>query len=239
MNKKIKEAFDYVTAEEELMQSTENAVIQYMRKQNEKQSMVKPTRKRAIGWALAFVLIFVFSSLVVYQQPVSAVSINSTSSVEVYFNRFNRVVEVISYDENGEPTTEEVAVQNKQFEEVMDELLSDVDAETIYITVASRNEETTAEMIANLNHYQEMMQTMHVYESSEEMMDQARENEVPMGRMHVMHELRESGEEGVPSTESTKELMEAFERHHQDRMHEEHIDRPDGHMDGGHMNRPR
>lgn len=230
MDRKIKEAFDHVTADNDLMQDRENAVIQYMRMQNEKQLLVKHSRKRNIGLVLAFVLVFSFSSLFVYLQPVSAVSIDSTSSVEVYFNRFNRVVEVITYDENGEPTSEEKVLQNKRFEEVIDEILSDTDAENIYVTVASGDEAVATEMVATLTHYQEMMRNMHIYQSSKEIMNQARKSDMSMGRMHAMHELRESDDAGIYSNienEPTQELMETFEKHHQEMMH------------GGHMNRRR
>ena len=242
MDRKIKDAFDYVTADNDLMQDTENAVIQYMRMQNEKQLLVKHSRKRNIGWILAFVLVFSFSSLFVYLQPVSAISIDSTSSVELYFNRFNRVVEVITYDENGEPTFEEKDLQNNHFEDVIDEILSDTDAENIYVTVASGAEAVATEMVATLTHYQEMMRNMHVYQSSKEIMNQARESDMPMGRMHAMHELRESDDTGIYSNienELTQELMEAFERHHQEMMHGGHKNRPGGGMHGGHMNRRR
>lgn len=242
MDRKIKEAFDHVTADNDLMQDRENAVIQYMRMQNEKQLLVKHSRKRNIGLVLAFVLVFSFSSLFVYLQPVSAVSIDSTSSVEVYFNRFNRVVEVITYDENGEPTSEEKVLQNKRFEEVIDEILSDTDAENIYVTVASGDEAVATEMVATLTHYQEMMRNMHIYQSSKEIMNQARKSDMPMGRMHAMHELRESDDAGIYSNienEPTQELMETFEKHHQEMMHGGHMNRPGGGMHGGHMNRRR
>lgn len=242
MDRKIKEAFDHVTADNDLMQDRENAVIQYMRMQNEKQLLVKHSRKRNIGLVLAFVLVFSFSSLFVYLQPVSAVSIDSTSSVEVYFNRFNRVVEVITYDENGEPTSEEKVLQNKRFEEVMAELLSETDAENIYVTVASGDEAVATEMVATLTHYQEMMRNMHIYQSSKEIMNQARKSDMPMGRMHAMHELRESDDAGIYSNienEPTQELMETFEKHHQEMMHGGHMNRPGGGMHGGHMNRRR
>lgn len=242
MDRKIKDAFDYVTADNDLMQDTENAVIQYMRMQNEKQLLVKHSRKRNIGWILAFVLVFSFSSLFVYLQPVSAISIDSTSSVELYFNRFNRVVEVITYDENGEPASEETVLQNKRFEEVIDEILSDIDAENIYVTVASGDEAVATEMVANLTPYQEMMRNMYIYQSSKEIMNQARKSDMPMGRMHAMHELRESDDTGIYSNienELTQELMETFERHHQEMMHGNHMNRPGGGMHGGHMNRRR
>lgn len=242
MDRKIKEAFDHVTADNDLMQDRENAVIQYMRMQNEKQLLVKHSRKRNIGLVLAFVLVFSFSSLFVYLQPVSAVSIDSTSSVEVYFNRFNRVVEVITYDEDGEPTFEEKDLQNNHFEDVIDEILSDTDAENIYVTVASGDEAVATEMVATLTHYQEMMRNMHIYQSSKEIMNQARESNMPMGRMHAMHELRESDDAGIYSNienEPTQELMETFERHHQEMMHGGHMNRPGGGMHDGHMNRRR
>jgi len=242
MDRKIKDAFNRVTAEKDLMQHTEDAVIQYMRTQNEKQPLVNRSRKRNVGFILAFVLVFSFSSLFVYLQPVSAVSIDSTSSVEVYFNRFNRVVEVITYDEDGEPTFEEKDLQNNHFEDVIDEILSDTDAENIYVTVASGDEAVATEMVANLTPHQEMMRNMHIYQSSKEIMNQARKSDMPMGRMHAMDELRESDDAGIYSNienEPTQELMETFEKHHQEMMHGGHMNRPGGGMHGGHMNRRR
>ena len=231
MDEKIKKAFDHVTAEKELVQTTEDSVIQYMREENGKQSVARHSKKRNIGFALAVALILVFSGLFVYRQPVSAVSINSTSSVEVYFNRFNHVIEVVNYDENGEVDSGEINIQNRHFDEVMNEILNDLDTEEVYITVASHNEEATREMADNLTTHQEMMRNMHIYQSSEEIMNRARESRMPMGRMHAIHELREIENTETSfniENESTQDLMEIFEEHHREMMGDGHMHNQNG-----------
>lgn len=243
MDKKIKDAFDRVTAEKELIKNTEEYVVQYMHEQNEKQTSRKYSTRRNVAVALAFTLVLAFFGTFVYLQPVSAVSIASTSSVEIYFNRFDRVVDVISFDEKGELTADKIAVQHKSFTEVMDEILSESNSEVVYVTVASQSEETTDEMIENLARHQEMMENMHVYQSSEEIMKQARNSQTPMGRMHALHQLREFDQEFSPAElekESTRELMEIFERHHQEMMKGGHKHHQNGErMNGGPMHRRR
>jgi len=242
MNRKIKEAFDQVTAETELKQRTADSVIHYMRKKNEKQKITKFPRKRAISLTLVLVFVFVLSGLFLYQQPVSAISVDSTSSVEVYFNRLNRVVEVTHYDENGNPTSGSHDLQHKNFDQAMEELLRKTESEEVYITVASHSEETTTQLINNLSQHQAMMEEMHIFHSSEDIMQLAQESGTPMGRMHAMHELEKWTEDFSRSnieSESTQELMENFERHHREMMEEGHMHRQNGPRNGGPMDRRR
>lgn len=238
MDKKIKEAFDSVTADEELKQKTEDYLIHYIRKNDEKQMAKKNTRKKYIGLALSFVVIFVFIGSFIYRQPVSAVSIDSTSSIEIYFNRFNRMVDIIKYDENGELSSGEINIAHKNFEDVMEEILRDSDSEEVYVTVASNDEEISTQMMDTLSHHQEMMQNMRVYQSTKEIMSEARETGTSMGRMHAMHQLQEydtNYSETDIEDESTQELMEAHEKHHQEMMedngmHHHHSEKNSGHM---------
>lgn len=178
----------------------------------------------------------------IYQQPVSAVSIDSTSSIEIYFNRFNRIVDVVKYDENGAVSTEEINIKSRNFEEVMDEVLKDSDAEELYITVASQDEDTSTQMMEKLNHHQKMMKNMHVYHSTKEVMQEARNCGTSMGRMHAMHQLQEYDSENKPSeieNEATQELMEAHEKYHQEMMEDGNMAPHHGGMNGGHMNHHR
>lgn len=221
MKNKIEQAFDSLTADKTLKDNTQASVIQFMREQNEKEVVKRRRMKRATGLTLVFTLLFAFVGAFIYQQPVSAVSIDSTNSIEVHFNRFNRVVDIIKYDENGTLITEEVDIEHHNFDAVIEEILNDSEAEEIYITIASQNEETTSKMISNLNHHQEMMKNIQVFASTEEVMNKARESHIPMGRMHAMHQLQEyDGDysENNLEKESTKELMENFKIHHQEMM---------------------
>ena len=242
MDKRIKEAFDQVTADKELKEKTTDHVIRYIQNHDENQIMKKKKRTKQIGFALSLALIFMILGTFIYQQPVSAVSIDSTSSIEIYFNRFNRVVDVVKYDENGEASTEEINIKNRNFEEVMDEVLKDSNAEEVYITVASQDEETSTEMMENLNHHQEMMRNMRVYQSTKEVMQEARDCGTSMGRMHAMHQLKEYDSDHNQSDieeESTQELMEAHEKHHQEMMEGNGMHHHHDGMKGGHMNHHR
>lgn len=221
MNKEIKEAFDRVTADNELKEKAEDYVLHYMSNHDEKQSPKRKPRKKLIGLVFSLALVFIVIGSFVYQQPVSAISINSTSSIEIYFNRFNRLIDVVKYDENGEPSSEKIIIDNKKFADVMDEVLSDVESEEIYITVASNDEKTSEQMMTDLSHHQEMMGNMHLYQSTKEVMQEAQAYGTSMGRMHAMHQLQEYDSNNTQSdieNESTQNLMEAVEKHHQEMM---------------------
>lgn len=121
----------------------------------------------------------------------------------------------------------------------MDDVLKDSNAEELYITVASHDEETSTKMIENLNHHQEMMQNMCVYQSTKEVMQEARDCGTSMGRMHAMHQLQEYDSNHNQSDieeESTKDLMEAHEKYNQEMMegngmHHHHNGMNSGRMD--------
>ena len=86
-------------------------------------------------------------------------------------------------------------------------------------------------LVDDLARHQERMRNMHVFHASEEVMRQAHERGMPMGRMHAMHQL--NGEDY--EDKSTRELMEAMEKHHEEMMEDGHMH----HHKGGPMHRNR
>lgn len=231
MDKKIKDAFSQITAGEELLEKTEDSVIRQMRRQREKKSAAKWPKVRLTAVVLAALLLLTLIGPFLYNQPVTAVSIDSKETTELYFNRFNRMVDAAAYDENGNPVSEDIDFQKQKFDEVMEEALGETSSEEVYITVASRDEGKSRRLVDDLARHQERMRNMHVFYASEEVMRQAHERGMPMGRMHAMHQL--NGEDY--EDKSTRELMEAMEKHHKEMMKDGHMP----HHKGGPMHRTR
>ena len=66
MNKEIKEAFDRVTADNELKEKAEDYVLHYMSNYDEKQSPKRKPRKKLLGLALSLALVFIVIGSFVY-----------------------------------------------------------------------------------------------------------------------------------------------------------------------------
>ncbi|UUX34949.1 anti-sigma-I factor RsgI family protein [Fundicoccus culcitae] len=232
MENKIKQAFDSIHAEQELKDKTVASVLDYMHRQGDKQTKKRWYRHRTLLTTVSLALVAGLIAFFVYRQPVSAVSIDSTTSIEVHFNRFNRVVEIINYDEHGDVSQSSLTSNAQTFEGLMEEILAAMDTEDIYITVAGQNENQNRHMMAYFENYQsDENQTMHLYQSSDEMMMQAMEMGMSMGRMNAMSQLETAGEDytdGEFDDDSTADIMQAFEKHHRQMMDSNHMQ--DGQM---------
>lgn len=220
MSREIKKAFDGIVADEQLKKQT----IQYVSKQLNKKTKYHPGywRQFRVQLAMGLIVILSLTGFFTYQTPVSAVSIDSEYSIELRVNRFNRVVEVIGYDEAGNELSETLSVKHMNYETAMVEILDAMDAEEdqVYVTVASNRDSRAANMMANLENHEALMgHRMEVFQSSNEMMQEARKAGVSVGRMRAMLQLHElEGEVDIDDelTLPTDEMIEAVESHHQE-----------------------
>lgn len=98
MQAQFKDAFDAIEASEVRVNKTTHTVLAGMRK-----PLDKPVQKRwgiMIAVAMAC-LLFVSTSVVLYFTPTVVVSVDINPSLEMEINRFNRVVDVKGYNEDG------------------------------------------------------------------------------------------------------------------------------------------
>jgi len=129
---KIKDALNHIQAGEEQKESTK----QFLSESRNKGT--RPVRRPAVRRALAvFCLFFLLSAgargYFWIQMPVSYLSIDVNPSIELALNRFNKVVSVTAYNEEGEDVVNGLSLKGKEYIEAIG-LVMESDAMRVYLT---------------------------------------------------------------------------------------------------------
>lgn len=121
MNESLKQALDQVRAEEELKEKTRAFLYEKTRGYQKAPSVPY----RPILSAAACVLILLCLGLwKVYFTPVSVISIDINPSLELSLNRFDRVLSVEGYNEDGQALAEALDVRFLSYQEAVEQVLS-------------------------------------------------------------------------------------------------------------------
>lgn len=153
MNSKIKAAFDEVHAEDALKQRTKRYLAAQTRSARRPGGFYSG---RLVAACLVLAL-FGFGGWRFYVTPVSAISVDVNPSVELNVNRFDRVVSVDGYNEDGTALATAVELTNLEYSDAIEVLLSS-DAMSSYlesdaqvsITVVGRSDEESEKMRARI-----------------------------------------------------------------------------------------
>lgn len=145
MDKQIKEAFSRIHAPDSLKEATLAGVQARLPKTKTRRV---PLRAALACLAAVVLLVGGYAS---YALPVAAVSIDLNPSVELQVNLYNRVVGVQGYNPDGEALAEAVSVENWNYADAVEEILSQLQAlvdegGVLEITVASGSRSRAAEM---------------------------------------------------------------------------------------------
>lgn len=121
MEDKIKKAFDSVKAEDLLKEKTRLAVLKQMKNQEKPRKRVNFNLKYAVC-ALALV-IFSITGYNLYFTTTAIISVDINPSVEINVNRFNKVISVNGYNEDGVALAENLNILFKNYTQAIDEIL--------------------------------------------------------------------------------------------------------------------
>ncbi len=156
MNNRIKETFDNIHAEEELKEQTKKYIAEKTRNYTKRQK--KPSYKKLIPVAACFLFFLtVFSGYQLYFTQTSVISIDINPSIELNLNRFNRVISINHYNDDGLKVTDELDIQFMDYRSALDEILKTESIvsylnqdEMLSISVAGKNEQENREMLDNI-----------------------------------------------------------------------------------------
>ncbi len=149
MNNKIHDAVDSVHAEESLKRNTKAFLAERTT------AASRPSRFRRMATALAcFTLVLLgFGGWRFYVTPVSAISVDINPSIELGVNRFDRIVSVTGYNEDGTDHAASVELRNLNYSDALDALLSSEEMQPyrengglVSITVIGSTEQKSEEM---------------------------------------------------------------------------------------------
>lgn len=129
MREQLKEALDQVQASQEMKERT----LAYLDRRTHGFRRAAP---RAAGWVLAaaccLVLMLVGGTL--YFTPTAAISVDVNPSLELEVNRFDRVISVKGYQEDGQALADSVDLSHLSYTEALERLMA---SETIVNCLAN------------------------------------------------------------------------------------------------------
>lgn len=235
---RIQESMNKIQASEELKKNT----LQYLEKQQKEQS---PRRGFRIRFVLAACCILAFllgiGGYSVYIKPVSYISIDVNPSIELGINRFEKVVSVVAYNQDGQDILQYLSLKNISYIQAIDKLLQEesydkflTEDSLLIFTVISDRSDTIIEKI-NTNQDLWLYDAL-TYTSDKTCMEEAHQHEMSFGKYRVYIELSQYDESitvedchGMTigemqdrietcrheGTENREENQESYQEHHE------------------------
>lgn len=156
MNNRLKETFDKIYAEEELKEQTKEFIAN--KTMNFTNSKNKSSYKKIIPVVACFLFLLLgFSGYRLYFTQTSVISIDINPSFELNLNRFNRVISINYYNDDGRKVTNDLDIQFMDYKSALnvilkaDSIISYLDQDEILsISVAGRNEQESIEILDNI-----------------------------------------------------------------------------------------
>ncbi len=197
MNHKLKETFDQIHAEKELKQKTMAFLEE---KRRGKSRFHTAAYYRLIPVAACFLLL-VFAGLGgygVYFTPVSAISIDINPSVELGINRFDKVVSVTGYDEDGKELADSLDVQYLEYTKALEQIMENesvenylAQEEVLEISVVGSDEEQSEQMLANVKSCTAGQKNVYCNSANAEEVEAAHELGLSYGKYRAFLQVQE------------------------------------------------
>lgn len=195
MNNRIKEAFDHIHADSDLKANTADFVCGKTN-QYQKSHFFSYIRFAAVVVCLLLVLVGQ-KGYSVYFTPVSTISIDVNPSIEFSVNQFDKVIDVASYNEDGEILVSSMNVRFLDYKKALNLLLQNENMasyltqdQTVIITVFGASDQKNDEMLASLAAYTASYENVHCSSGHSEEVTEAHSFGLSCGKYRAFLELQ-------------------------------------------------
>lgn len=196
MEHRIKDAFDQVHANDKVKEQTKQAVFAALPTAQESAPAKNRKRntfvqRRLIPVAACLVIAFaaVIGGYQLYFTPTAAISIDINPSLELNVNRFDRVVSVDAYNEDGQRLADSVDVINMNYADAIDALLASSDITTLLdqgellsVSLACDNKSVANQMYERLQTCTAYCQNAYCTRANSEEVEQAHHQGLSFGK---------------------------------------------------------
>ena len=153
MQDRLKQAFDAVRAEEELKENTRA----FLRGRMAPRPARTPARRLIPVAACLLLLLAGLGGYRAWFTSISVISIDINPSIELGVNRFDRVISVEGYNDEGEELALSLQVRNLNYEQALEQVLTSEELavyltgdQVVSITVVGEDETRNGEMLARV-----------------------------------------------------------------------------------------
>ena len=192
MNERIKSAFDSIRAEEELKLKTLDYVA-------------ARAGKRRAGFAisrlvpvLACLVLVVLAGGWAWFSPSATISVDINPSLELWLNRFDKVVQVVGWNEDGRELASSLELKYMGYEQALDEIMASekvssllADDGVLSLAVVGNNEKQCGRLLMGLRSCTAGQGNAYCYSASEEDLEEAHNLGLSYGKYRAYLELVE------------------------------------------------
>ena len=215
MKRKIQETFDMIHADEKLKDRTREFLAEAAGSSRRRSAVLR------LAPALCFALIILagFGGWQLYFRPVSVISIDINPSLELDVNRFDRVVDVKEYNEDGEKLSESLEILFMNYEDALEEIMADENVQTylagdqvMSIVVAGEDEKKTQTVYSNVEACTRDQENTHCYHADSADLEGAHEAGLSYGKYMAYLELKELDPDIAPEDVQGMTMREIRDR---------------------------
>lgn len=195
MNDTFKELFGSIQAEERLKEQTKAFLL----KRTNGYTGTRP-EKRIYRFCAATCICFLFTLIGgywIYFTPTAQISIDINPSIEMNINRFDQVISVNDFNEDGRELSETLNVKYKSYTDAIEQILSQDTVVTLLsgneimtITVIGSDGSQSAKMLSEINEYTAGQSNTYCYFASPEDVAPAHEMGLSCGKYRAFLELQ-------------------------------------------------
>lgn len=194
MNNNLKEAFEQVRAEQEIKDKTR----EFLRVRTRGYTVKTRTHYRSWIPAAICLCLLLFGARWLYFVPTATISIDINPSLELGVNRFDRVISVGGYNEDGKELENTLDLKFLDYEEAVEQILEDEritellsqDA-VMAIAVVGPEGNQTERILSDMETCTKDQENAYCYQTKKEDVEAAHEQGLSYGKYQAFLELQE------------------------------------------------
>lgn len=193
---KLKSALDQIHAEDSLKTHTKKYLFEKVYYKEKKRH--SPLRKFAAA-GVCSLLVFLIGGSYLFFTPTAFISVDVNPSLELGINRFDRVVSVTGYNEDGRTLADSLQVKYMDYSAALESLLSNQELKAyltedteVVLTVAGDSDTQSSEILENVETFSSQHHNVSCHSSDTEEIHHAHEAGLSFGKYQaweILHEL--------------------------------------------------
>ena len=192
---KLKASLDQIHAEESLKTSTKKYLFEKVYFKEKKRS--SPLRKFAAA-AVCSLAVFIGGGSWLFFTPTAFISVDVNPSLELGINRFDRIVSVTGYNEDGRALARDLHIKYMDYTDALETLMEDQNMEVyladnadVVLTVAGDNAAKSSEILDNVESCMSEHQNVYCHSGNSEEVHHAHDAGLSFGKYQAWQVLQD------------------------------------------------
>ena len=209
MNERIKSAFDSVKAEDELKEKT----LSYIAARAEKTR--HGFRAMRLAPLLACLVLVILAGSWAWFSPSATISVDINPSLELWINRFDKVVQVVGWNDDGRELAAALDIKYMDYDRALEQIMDSEKVSSLLsgdgvmtLAVVGDNESQCGRLLSGLRSCTAGQGNTYCYTASEEELEAAHNLGLSFGKYKVYQSLIELGSDISPQEVNDMSMRE-------------------------------